>query len=107
MRRGGLVTLAVAGDLGKPRPAVVIRSDRFVDRATVTLLLLSWPRVDAPPPRLDAEPDGANKLRQPSQVMADKAVTVRRDTVGAPVGRLDDATVLAVDRALVLLLGLA
>jgi hypothetical protein len=29
MRRGDLVTVAAPGDFGKPRPALVIQSDRF------------------------------------------------------------------------------
>jgi mRNA interferase MazF len=31
MRRGDLVTIAVGGDYGKPRPALVIQDDAFVD----------------------------------------------------------------------------
>lgn len=107
MRRGDLVTVAVAGDFGKPRPAVVIQSDRFVDTATVTVLPLTGTLVDAPLLRLEVEPDGDNGLRKRSQVMVDKAVTVRRDKIGEPFGRLDDATLLAVNRALALFLGLA
>jgi hypothetical protein len=30
-RRGELVTIAMGGDYGKPRPALVIQSDAFVD----------------------------------------------------------------------------
>jgi mRNA interferase MazF len=29
MRRGDVVTVAVAGDYGKPRPAVIVQSDAF------------------------------------------------------------------------------
>jgi mRNA interferase MazF len=31
MRRGDLVTIAVSGDYGKPRPALVIQADPFAD----------------------------------------------------------------------------
>jgi len=37
----------------------------------------------------------------------DKAMTVRRDKIGGTVGHLDDATMLAVNRALALFLGFA
>ena len=36
-----------AGDFGKPRPALVIQSDRFDEHATVTVLLVSSTRIDA------------------------------------------------------------
>ena len=31
MRRGDLVTVALQGDYGKPRPALVIQADQFAD----------------------------------------------------------------------------
>ena len=33
MNRGDLVTIAMQGDFGKPRPALVIQSDRFSEHA--------------------------------------------------------------------------
>jgi len=82
MRRGDLVTVAVSGDFGKPRPALVIQSDHFDATATVTVLLISATLVDAPLIRLAVEPGAENGLRKPSQVMIDKAITVQRDRVG-------------------------
>lgn len=105
MRRGDLVPVAMPGDFGKPRPALVVQSDRFDGTATVTVLLLSGTHVDAPLIRLDVEPNPENVLRKRSQVMVDKAMTVKRDKLGEPFGRLDDATMLAVNRALALFLG--
>jgi len=107
MTRGDLVTVAISGDFGKPRPALVIQSDHFDATATVTVLLISSTLVDAPLIRLPVEPKAENGLRKPSQVMVDKAMTVRRDRVGAPFGRLDDDTMVAVNRSLALFLGFA
>ena len=107
VRRGDLVTVAVAGDFGKPRPALVIQSDRFDTTATVTVLLVASSLVEAPLIRLTVEPSASNGLRERSQVMVDKAMTVKRDRLGAPFGRLDDDAMLAVSRALVLFLGFA
>lgn len=107
MRRGDLVTVAMSGDFGKPRPALVIQSDHFDATATVTVLLISATLVDAPLIRLAVEPSPENGLRKPSQVMIDKAMTVQRDRVGAPFGRLEDDTMVAVNRSLVLFLGFA
>ncbi|CAG0948811.1 partial putative endoribonuclease MazF, partial [Geobacteraceae bacterium] len=38
MRRGDLVTVALQGDLGKPRPALVIQSDLFDMHPSITVL---------------------------------------------------------------------
>jgi mRNA interferase MazF len=38
VKRGDLVTVAVSGDFGKPRRAVVIQPDRFAETGTVALL---------------------------------------------------------------------
>ena len=105
MRREDLVTVALQGDLGKPRPALIIQSDQFNATATVTVLLVSSTLIDAPLIRLTVEPTPENGLRTPSQVMIDKAMTVRREKLGAPFGRLDDDTLVAVNRGLALFLG--
>lgn len=107
MTRGDLVTVALAGDFGKPRPALVIQSDRFAETGTVTVLLLSGTLVDAPLLRPTVQPTSTNGLRKPSQVMVDKVMSVRRDRVGPPIGRLDDTTLVAVTRSLAIFLGLA
>jgi mRNA interferase MazF len=107
MRRGDLVTVATPGDFGKPRPAVVIQSDRFAETGTVTVLLLSGTLVDAPLLRPTVQPSATNGLRKPSQVMIDKVVTVKRGRVGPKFGRLDDETLLSVARSLAVFLGLA
>ncbi|AMW35716.1 type II toxin-antitoxin system PemK/MazF family toxin [Haematospirillum jordaniae] len=105
MRRGDLVTISLPGDFGKPRPALVIQSDQFIETATVSVLLMTGTLVDAPLIRMDIVPDTDNGLRKPSQIMVDKVMTVRRDKVGEAFGRLDDKTMVSVNRALALFLG--
>lgn len=107
MKRGDLVTVSVSGDFGKPRPALVIQSDYFDELATVTVLLLTGTIADAPLIRLTVEPTAENGLGKTSQVMIDKAMTIRRERVGASFGRLDDATMLSVTRSLATFLGVA
>ncbi len=107
MKRGELVTVAMPGDFGKPRPALVIQSDRFGHTGTVTVLLLSGTLVDAPLLRPTVQPSPQNGLRKVSQVMVDKAMSVKRDRLGPPFGRLDDESMLAVTRSLAVFLGLA
>ena len=76
------MTIAMQGDFGKPRPALVIQADAFDALATVTVLPVTSTLVDAPLMRITIEPDARNGLSKPSQVMADKVVTIRRDKVG-------------------------
>lgn len=106
MIRGDLVTVAMAGEFRKPRPALVIQSDAFANTATVSVLLLTSIRVDAPLMRLDIQPSASNGLLKPSQIMIDKIMTVRRDKIGARFGRVDDDDLLNVSRALALFVGL-
>ena len=106
MKRGELVTVALAGDFGKPRPALIVQADPFEATATVTVLLISSDLVDAPLIRLAVEPDTTNGLRLASQIMVDKAMTVRRDRIGPVFGRLDPEMMIAVNRSLALFLGL-
>lgn len=54
--RGCCVTVAVSGDFGKQRPALVIQSDYFSETATVTVLLLSGTVIEAPFIRLAVQP---------------------------------------------------
>ncbi len=107
MRRGDLVSVALSGDFGKPRPALVIQSDQFAETGTVTVLLVSGTTVDAPLIRLTVQPTSENGLRKASQVMIDKAMSVRRDKLGVPFGRLDEETMLSVTRSLAVFLAIA
>jgi|YelNatPaOPRAMG01_1025707.scaffolds.fasta_scaffold19517_4 mRNA interferase MazF len=106
MKRGDLVTIAVSGNYGKPRPALVVQADGFAALPAVTVLQLTSEVHDEHLVRITVQPTAGNGLRKPSQVMIDRAMTVPRTKVGPVFGRLDDAGMLAVSRALVGFLGL-
>lgn len=38
MRRGALVTVAVSGHYGKPRPALIVQADAYVEHPSITVL---------------------------------------------------------------------
>ena len=83
MKRGNVVTVAIQGDFGKPRPALVLQSDVFSDiHATVTVALISSEIVQAPIFRLDIEPSETNGLSRPSQVQIDKIMSIRSEKIG-------------------------
>jgi mRNA interferase MazF len=107
MRRGDLVTIALQGEPGKPRPGLVIQSDLFNGTATLTVLVISSRLIAAPLVRLTVAPTSENGLREMSQIMIDRAMTLPREKIGETFGRLDDAIMIAVNRALALFLGFA
>jgi mRNA interferase MazF len=107
VRRGDLVAIALPGAYGKPRPALVIQSDLFDEHPSITILPVTGELREAPLVRVLVEPNDDNGLRKRSQVMVDTAQTVPRGKVGAVFGRLDETTMLAVTRALVVFLGMA
>jgi len=108
MRRGDVVTVAAAGDFGKPRPAVVVQSDAFPEsHASVIVCQMTSELVDAPSFRVTIEPGSANGLRARSQIMADKPVTIRRERIGRLVGRLGAEDLGRLNTALAFVLGLA
>ena len=106
MTRGDIVTVAMTGDFGKPRPALVIQADPFDQTGTITVMLISGTLVDAPLIRLTVPPTPQNGLLKPLQIQIDKAMSVQRHRVGAAIGRLDDASMVAVTRSLALFLGI-
>jgi mRNA interferase MazF len=107
VKRGSLVTIAISGDFGKPRPALVIQADHFSEHATLTVLPVTSTLVDTPLFRITTQPSERNGLQMPSQIMVDKAVTVKRDKIGHVIGLMDADTMIAVDRSLAVFLGIA
>lgn len=107
MNRGAVVIVALQGDHGKPRPALIIQSDLFSALPSVTILPITSDLRDTPLYRLTVEAAPENGLRKRSQIMVDKPQTIAREKVGRVVGRLDDGTMVTVNRALALFLGFA
>ena len=107
MRRGDFVTIAMQGDFGKPRPALIVQSDQFNEHASVTVLLVSSALVDAPLLRVTVQPNPENGLQKPSQVMVDKAMTVKKDKLGEAFGHLNAEGMLEIERCLAVFLGIA
>jgi mRNA interferase MazF len=95
------------GSFGKPRPALVIQANVFSEHATVTVLPVTSTIVDAPLLRITVEPSASNGLKKPSQIMVDKAMTIKCDKVGPAFGRIDADAMVQVDRCLAIFLGIA
>ena len=108
MKRGDIVTVALQGDYGKPRPALVIESDRLPATESVLICLItSALHADTPFRRHAVGLSPSSGLRVPSHVMVDKIFAVRRTKCGPCIGELDAAAMLAVSRKLALMTGIA
>ena len=108
MRRGDFYTAAARGVYtGQPCPVVIVQDDRFEATASVTVCPLTTNPIEGPLCRIDVEPSPFNGLEQPSRLMVDKLTTIPRANLGDLVGRLPEADLLRLNRALVVFLGLA
>ena len=108
LKRGQLISIAIQGDFGKPRPALVIQSDMFNEtHNTVTVALITSDLIDAPIFRVNIDPTEENGLNHKSQIQVDKMMTIKKDKVGSVIGKADDATMIKINRATALWVGLA
>ena len=108
MRRGDVVLVVVPSELGRPRPGVVVQADEFNEGlSTVFICPVSSDLQEDLPlrPMIEAKP--SNGLRLRSQIMTDKMIALRRDRVRRVIGRIDRETSESLDRALLVVLGLA
>jgi mRNA interferase MazF len=106
VKRGDIVTVALPGDLGKPRPALVMQSDLFPQTASVVLIPITSTITESMM-RLTVQPSASNGLREASQLMTDRVSTVSRAKVGQVIGTLEAVYVREVSRRLSLFLALA
>ncbi|MBS0613081.1 MAG: type II toxin-antitoxin system PemK/MazF family toxin [Proteobacteria bacterium] len=107
MNRGDVVTIALPGAYGKPRPAVVVQSELFQELPSLTILPITSEIRASPLLRITVQPSADNGLRKPSQVMIDKIQTVPQAKVGAAIGYLARDVMKIIDRSLIVFLGIA
>lgn len=106
LKRGDVVIVAIPGEYGKPRPAVVVQSDLLTSGAESLIICPITSRtiaVQRMRPHLQSEE--INGLRRPSQVMTDKITTVHLRKVGQRIGRVTDDDLQRIDFSLQLVLG--
>ena len=82
-----MVTVASPGVYaGKPRPAVVVQADRWLQaHPSVTLCPLTSTLRQAPLVRIAVEPSRRNGLRKPSQLMVDNHLRMATAPQAAPL----------------------
>jgi mRNA interferase MazF len=108
LKRGDVVTVALQGAHGKPRPAVIVqRTETLTHTMVVVCPVTSELRTTAPLVRVTVDPSPTNGLRAVSQVMIDRVVSAPADKLGAPIGRLSDDVMAEITRRLAFWLGIA
>ncbi len=105
--RGDFVTIVTQGDFGKPRPALIISADQFSAIGSLTVLPITSALIDAPLLRITVHPSAQNGLQKISQIMIDKALTLRKDKVGETFGQIESALLKEVERNLAVFFGIA
>ena len=108
MRRGDVVLIADRGGgdyAGKPRLAVIVQSDLFDGTESLVICPLATRQRDAQLLRIAMAPSPALTLKESRWAMVDKVTAVRRDRVGALLGRPSDEELLALSRSLAVFLG--
>ena len=89
MQQFELVTCALSGDYGKPRPCLIIQNSAFnsVHSSIVIFPITSHleKEIIFRPTLL---PDTQNGLTKISQVMVDKITTIKKDKIGKSLGHI-------------------
>ena len=86
---------------------MIVQADAILTPTLVLICPLTSDLADAPLYRVSIKPSAANGLRVTSQLMTDRTGPVRRDRIGAVVGRLDREDAERLDDALTLILDLS
>ncbi|WP_225670659.1 type II toxin-antitoxin system PemK/MazF family toxin [Bradyrhizobium hereditatis] len=108
MKRGDVVLVVVPSELGRPRPGVIVQAGEFnKDLSTVFVCPVSSDIQEKLSLRPVIEVQPSNGLRLRSQVMTDKMIALRRDRIRQVIGHIDSETSEQLDRALLVVLGLA
>jgi mRNA interferase MazF len=107
VKRGDVVLLVAQGDIGKPRPGVIVQADELGDTTNSILVCpMSSDVTEFHQVRPVVEPSATNGLRLRSQIMTDKINALRRERVRQVLGSLDGEASERLNTALLLVLGL-
>ena len=109
MKRGDVVTVALSGDLGKPRPAIVVQSDILTASEVKTVLVCPVTSFSSQPNlfRVPIDPTPDNGLLVASEVTVDKISPASRTRIKDVIGAVDELTMRRLERSMPSALGFA
>ncbi len=107
INRGDVVIAAFPGELGKPRPAVILQSDDLIEIFTTILACpMTTYLIEAPVLRPVIAPNTENGLQEISQIMVEKISPLKKDVIRQQIGRLSNSDPKRVEIALLHVTGL-
>jgi mRNA interferase MazF len=108
VKRGDVAPAALPGAYGKPRPVLIVQSDHVTAAGYTSVLVCPLTSESSGDDlvRVAVEATPETGLRERSEVMVEKLSALPRAKVRDVIGRVDDVTLRAVDRALLLVLGI-
>lgn len=106
MRRGDIATVAPPREYGKPRPVLIIQSDAASAAPNIIYIPITSDLLRVPELRVPIAPSPENGLRLPSEIMVDIVQTSPREKFGKIIGHVDALTLIRVEAALSMHLGL-
>lgn len=107
MQRGDIVICVSNGDYGKPHPAVIVQADAFnKTHATLTVCPFTTHVIETPLFRLLLSPSKQNGLKEVSQIMVDKIMSLKRDKIHQKIGALTADQINKLNAAVLLWLDL-
>ncbi|WJH40609.1 type II toxin-antitoxin system PemK/MazF family toxin [Aliirhizobium terrae] len=107
LSRGDVVIAVFPGELGKPRPAVILQSDDLIEIfSTVLACPMTTHLIDAPLLRPIIVPNAENGLQEVTQTMVEKISPLRKEVIRQQIGRLSDGDLRRIEAALLHIAGL-
>jgi mRNA interferase MazF len=108
VKRGDVVLVVVPSELGRPIPGVIVQADDFSEElSTIVICPVSSDLQEGLQLRPIIEVKQSNGRRLRSQIMTDRMIALRHDRIRRVIGHIDRETSEHLDRALLVVLGLA
>lgn len=104
--RGEVWTIAGSGYASKPRPAIIVQSDKITNFDSTIACLITSDSSTSGPTRVKLTPSNENGLQRECFAMADKVVAIKRSSLGKKIGILSNDDISKVDDALRAAMGL-
>jgi len=109
MNRGDVVVLNLGGNIGKPRPALILQANILNqdDRLSTTIVLpLTSELLKMEVIRYKIEPNNTNGLQVTSQVMIDKIMQIEKSRVQKIIGSVTKKQLDEIESRLLAVLGI-
>jgi mRNA interferase MazF len=106
LTRGDLIIAVLPGNYGKPRPCVVVQSNRLAALDSIILCPLTSDIGTSGPTRLPVEATLETGLETSSLVMVDKVTAVSRSRCREHIGVVDPVLMQQINARLAFVIGL-